>query len=398
MATYKLIIRKLLNTENNIFSSQYDTTDTVDENCKLFFNIFLDQPQITIKSKFEFFNESINSIFLTKKTEEFINYFCKIQKVYKALNKFIYICKIKRSKTVVNTDMALNQINSNEKNTICILHNNAKYLFIINDLIQIINAALTNHYLFFSEPICIKNPYDNLAFTKSNLYNIYLYIKYQTHYHPDLFFYFFNVDFNLGVFKTKYEYLLREYSIKNYVYKSPSNILLVEINQMIKEFNSNCERSILKNRIVIDKDFPNDKLIRIMKPYLLMYFYSNYSLLTHVKMQSKYSLKKSLLKFNNYNPQFGRKKIKILMKTNNKFKKRIVGKITEFDDNHIKLSNIEIVNERFLVDHLNYVEINDMYSNEIYIINEQQEHQEESEESESEYSQDLESEAADSIS
>ena len=86
------------------------------------------------------------------------------------------------------------------------------------------------------------------------------------------------------------------------------------------------------------------------------------------------------------------------MKTNNKFKKRIVGKITEFDDNHIKLSNIEIVNERFLVDHLNYVEINDMYSNEIYIINEQQEHQEESEESESEYSQDLESEAADSIS
>ena len=380
METYKLIIRKLLNTENNIFSSQYDISDTVDENCKLFFNIFMNT-EITIKNKFQFFNECLYSIFLQNKREEFIEYFCKIQKTYKALNKFVYIYKFKKSKNVVNTDMALNEIKMGDKNILCLFHNNSKYLFTVNDLINIINSALTNHYLFFSEPLSIKNPYDNLPFTKSNLYNIYLYIKFKTHCSPSLFFYFFKVDFNLGAFKTKYEYLLREYSIQNYVYKSPSNILMSEIKEMITEFNNNCKYSKLKNQIFIDEKFPNDKLINIMRPYLLMNFYSKYSLLSHIKWQSRCCLKNSLLKFNNYNPQFGRKKIKIILKTNNNFKKRIVGKIIEFDDKHIRLNDIEKDNEMFLKNHLDYVEQNFFFTN---LFMNQEEEQEESEESEEE--------------
>jgi len=382
METYKLIIKNIVHTNNNIFSFNYDYSETVDETCKLFFNIFLNE-KITIKNKFHFFNESINNFLLKEKNkkEKFINYFCKIQKTYKSLNTLAKIYKFKKSKIVVNTDMALNKINQNDKNIICILHNNSKYLFAINDLINIIHSALTNNHWFFAEPKCIKNPYDNLPFTKSNLYNIYLYIKYQTHYHPELFFKFFNVDFNLNIFKNKYEYLLREYSIHDYVYKSPSNILIKEINGMIKEFNFNCENNQLKNKICINSNFPSDKLIQIMRPYLLIYFYSNYTLLNYNKIYFKHILKSSLIRFNNYNPQFGRRKIKIITKYCKNFKKKIVGQIVEFDDNHILFNNIEKDNENFLVDHLKYSEKNNNNiedgENEIEDDNEEEDYNEE---------------------
>ena len=355
MKTYKLIIQKILNTENNIFSSNYDKTDKVDESCKLFFYIFLNE-DITIQNKFNFFFNSLNSIFLKDKKNEFINYFCKIQKTYKALNKFIYIYKFKKAKIVANTDMALNLINDNQKNIISILHNNSKYLFNINDLINIINTSLTNNYLFFSEPLCIKNPYNNLPFLKSTLYNIYLFVKFNTYYCPTLLIYFFYCNFNLTIFKVKYEYIIRQISIENYVDKSPSNILINEINKMINEFNNTCRISRLKNKIIIDKDFPTDKLIKIMRPYLLIYMYSLYSLLPYKKSEMKNILRISLLKFNNHNPLFGRKRIKILINYNNNFKKKIVGKIVEFDDNHIKLFDVNKMNTNFLQDHLSYTE------------------------------------------
>ena len=38
-----------------------------------------------------------------------------------------------------------------------------------------------------------------------------------------------------------------------------------EINNMIKNFNSNCKKSKMKNRILIDENFPSDKLIKIMR-------------------------------------------------------------------------------------------------------------------------------------
>ena len=208
-----------------------------------------------------------------------------------------------------------------------------------------------------------------------------MFIKYQTHYQPELFFKFFYVDFNLNIFKNKYEYLLREYSIHDYVYKSPSNILIKEINGMIKEFNFNCENNQLKNKICINSNFPSDKLIQIMRPYLLIYFYSNYTLLNYNKIYFKHILKSSLIRFNNYNPQFGRRKIKIITKYCKNFKKKIVGQIVEFDDNHILFNNIEKDNENFLVDHLKYSEKNNNNiedgENEIEDDNEEEDYNEE---------------------
>ena len=319
------------------------------------FETFLNR-EINSKNKFSFFKETIDN-FLIKNSKEniFVNYFCKIQKIYNTLNRFIYNYKFKKAHTVVNTNMGLNEINLSDKHVICIFHNNSKYLFSIYDLIKIINSALTNSYSYFSEPKCIKNPYDNIPFKKSTLYNIYFFIRYKTDYYPELFFKFFNVDFNLTAFKNKHEYILREYTIKDFIDNSPSNILIDEISNMIRYYNDFCNFSNLKkHKIHIDINFPNDKLIKIMKPYLSIFMTSQYSYLVHIKREASYILKQKLLIFNKYNPCFGRKKCKVVRKFTDGFGAVCTRIIVEFNDKHINFNNIDRQNQEFLSDHLNY--------------------------------------------
>ena len=352
MTTLSLIINRVLNLNNNIFFKDYKT-DNIDLSFKLLFNSIIKNP-INTTEKFIFFKDSLENFLIKDKKEDFIEYFYKVQKTYNTLNRLVYNYKYKKAQIVVNTDMGLNEISENDNNIICIFHNNAKYLFLINDLIKIINSSLTNSYMFFSEPKCIKNPYDNLPFNKSNLYNIYFFIKFKTTSRPELVFKFFQSNFKLNLFKFKNEQILRDYIIENFVYKSPSDTLLTEIKNMIKNFNRECLLSRKENRIVIDKDFPNDTLIKIMRPYLLLYCISQYGYLEHIRNTSHIILKKKLLEFNNFNPQFGRKRYKILTRVTKDFKKKICGKILEFNDKHIEFT--KKYNDDFLIDHLTYDE------------------------------------------
>jgi hypothetical protein len=258
--------------------------------------------------------------------------------------------------------MGLNELNENDKNVISIIDNNSKYLFHVNDLIKIVNTSLTNSYLFFSEPKSVKNPYNNLPFNKATLYNIYFYIRYKTDYYPELLFKFFECNFNLTEFKFLNENLLREYTIENYVYKSPAYIIEKDIRQMVSSFNLHCERVRVKNRILIDEEFPSNKLVTIMKPYLFLYCKSLYSFHPQIKKQYSDYFKLSMLRFNKFNPQFGRKRYKILYKTNKYFKKRICGKEIIFDDNCVNFYDIQKQKKTFLSDHLKYEESENDYS------------------------------------
>jgi len=356
MTTYSLIVKNIIKTDKNFFDLNYKD-DGVNCIFKIYFNLHINNI-INTKSKFKFFMDTLNNIFIKGvREEEFINFFCKIQKTYNCLNRLVYNYKYKKASIVVNTDMGLNEITLNSKNIICIFHSGSKYLFHINDLIKIINVSLTNSYMFFSEPVAVKNPYNNLPFKKSDLYNIYFFIKYQTNYYPELLFKFYEVDFNLTIFKNKNEYLLREKAIHNFVFNSTSQILIKHIKIMISNHNK-------KNKlyeIIINEDFPKDKLIKIFQPYLLLYFISQYTFLEYKKFEARNILNYSLKRFQKFNPQFGRKKYKILMGYRKNFKKYIKKKLIEFDDRHIKFNDVEYQNESFLDDHLKYEENNNEY-------------------------------------
>ena len=345
--TINYITNKIINLDNNIFLLNYDNSDKIDSIFKI---LFYSLANNSYQSKFIMFKETLNS-FLSFSREKFIQYFCKIQKTYYALCRFAFIYKYKKSIMSVTTDLGLNDININNKNVLCIYHIDTRYLFNINDLIKIINMSLINNYMFFAEPLPSKNPYNNLPFLKSNLYNIYFFIKFNTNIYDDLFFKFFHCNFNLSLFYKKYEYLLREYSINNFIKNLSVSNFIGEINKMLYRHNYNNN-----NKIIINSEFPKKKLIQIMKPYLVLYLQSNYSLIPIIKIKSGFELNNKLKKFQTFNPQFGRKIIKLDFKIDSNFKKKIFIKCYEFNDKNIVLNDYNYTN--FLKNQLNFNEVN----------------------------------------
>ena len=347
MTTFNYITKKIINTDNNFFSPNYDNSDTVKPIFKILFNSFVNN---TYTSKYSVVKETLNN-FLDFSRDEFIQYFCKIQKIYHSLSRFAYLYKYKKSTMSVTTDMGLNDISINDKNVLCIYHIKSKYLFNVNDLIKIINTSLINNYLFFAEPLPSKNPYNNLPFTKSNLYNIYFFIKFNTHIYDDLFFKFFQCDFNLSIFYNNYEYLLRDYSIKNYIKNCSEQEILNKINEMLTEYN----KIYVRNKIIIHDEFPKNKIVKIMKPYVLLYLNSCYSLIPIVKSNSSIDLKIKLRNFQRFNPQFGRRLVKMGLILEPNFKQKSYVKGYVFNDKHIAFNSN---NTNFLSNHLKYDEIN----------------------------------------
>ena len=311
--------------------------------------VFMSLVNNRYKGKFNMFKETLVS-FLNFSRDEFIDFFCKIQKTYHSFSRLAFIYKYKKSAMSVTTDIGLNDITINDKNILCIYHFNSRYLFNINDLLKIITTSITNSYMFFSQPLPSKNPYNNLPFTKSNLYNMYFFLKFKTNIYNDLFVKFFHCDFNLTTFYHKYEYLLRQYILDNFIKNSTEDVLIQEIKKMITLFNKKTTKKIL-----INDEFPKKRLIKIMKPYLMLYLQSYYSFIPIVKNNAIVLLNSKLKKFQKFNPKFGRKIYKLGFKNYANFKKKSYIKSVEFLDNHIAFNCDEETN--FLTNHTYYNEL-----------------------------------------
>ncbi len=264
----------------------------------------------SIQMKFDVFDKSISNIFFNEQDiEDCKRIFCKIQNVYFAFSRLARIAKFKYAKVVVDEDMCLNTIERNHKNTIVILQDNKLYLFVITDLIRIINTSLLNNYYFISNPVMVKNPYSNKAFEKSTLYNIYYFVKFRTCYIDELMENYFRCNFNLNMMLYKNEYILREYSISDYVNNGTTDILYKEVKEMIKYMNEFCSV-----RFRINGEFPKKTLVEIFRPYLYLYLCSMYSLVISKREKSFFRLAQKYLTFYNSNPIFGRKIIKVVRK------------------------------------------------------------------------------------
>jgi len=300
MHTFHFISKKIIDIDNckdykHIFNNIYTIT----------FFIFI-QKTYSIQDKFKFLNETISNIFHTAEMkEQFFDYFNRIQKIYYAFSKFAFVYKYKKAKIMVNTDLIMNEIKENDKYIYCLFQNNCKYLFNIHELVKIIHNSIGNSYHLFSNPTPVKNPYNNIILNKSTLYNIYFFIREKTILQPELFYYFFKTNFNLKHFVQKYQYILRNFSLKNYFKNSTKKTICDNIDCMIEQYNLHIKYR--KFQIIIDDTFPKDVLINIMSPYLELFLISQYSLLYNDRINAKKTLEKKLYEFNKYNPLFSRK-------------------------------------------------------------------------------------------
>jgi len=247
--------------------------------------------------------------FISDEVKKYItNLHIRSQRHYSALCRFAHIFKVKHAPIIMNTDLYLNELRITDRNVIVLLQNNYRYLFAITDLNKIIETSLCNSPYFISEPIPIKNPYNKMPFSKSDLYNIYFQIKDRLMRTPDILYQFFLSNFNLTKFKRNNQVLIREKYIHRFIENEDKETQLDYIYNVLS-FNTN---------IKIDDDFPDDDLVRIFKPYLRLYLEMNYSIDSSVRHRSKCLLMHKLHIFHMHNPQFGRR----LYKVKNK---RVVG-------------------------------------------------------------------------
>ena len=353
MNTFDLISKKIIGIENDtfLFANIH----------KINFFIFL-QKDYSSKNKFIFLKETIENIFYTDDIrEKFLDYFKKIQKTYNAFSRLAFLYKYKKAKIMIHTDLIMNEIEENEKYVFCLLQNNCKYLFKIHELIKIIENSVANSCHFFSNPISIKNPYTNIVLNKSTLYNIYFFMRTKTILHSEILYYFFKTNFHLYNFAIKYQHLLRNFSLKSYFTNSSQYVIVDNIECMIDNYNLSIHRR--EKQIIIDRTFPKDLLIGIMKPYLDLFLKSQYSSLIWIRVLCKNLLKEKLIAFNKFNPQFGRKiyikDINLLNQTNIRF---------QYNTKHIAFNeneNEKDINE-FMKSHATKLseELNEQYDNE----------------------------------
>lgn len=251
--------------------------------------------------KFEFLRHQMENMFLQAADKEFfLNYFCKIQRRYFVLLRFVSTCKHKRAKIQISEDLYMNPLQEGDRNVIAILQNGKKYLFSIANMINITNTALTNAPHFFVSPLPIKNPYNNLIFSKSALYHIFFAIKSSTFIMPMPLYYFFLANFDLLQFQNEYEGVIRDIAIETYVKMSEWKILLPAVKLMLLQ----------KSKIRVHKEFPGEKLVNIMKPYLRLFFIYKYSLDDYKRTAAICQLRDKLARFYKMYPRFGRKLLK----------------------------------------------------------------------------------------
>jgi len=248
-------------------------------------------------TKYIQFHKTYTNMFIqTHERNEIFEIFSIAQRTYYALSKIVRKYKTKHAKTNMTTDLYMNEIDPNHKNSICIYGSSVNYWFSTPDLANHIESALTNSPYYYAEPLVPKNPYTNLPFTDADLYNIYFHMKANNYLFPTIFHGYVMSELNIERFRIDYECQIREAFLKKHVYNMDKETLFTEIRAML-----------ILSKFRIHLTIPQDDLIPIMRPYFYLYLVSRYHICGLEKQSiAQTVLHKKLKELRRYNPIFGR--------------------------------------------------------------------------------------------
>ena len=257
-------------------------------------------------SQIQYFNKYIiNGLYFSE--DEYTNAvieYINSKRLYNSLQKYSYKFKKRHSKKYENdTDLygtPFIQLKSNILYNYFDSDNRIIYTFRITDLINIINDALSYSPNFFVECKTIKNPYTNIEFNISSLYNIYYAIKNSTYLMPFLFHQYFKNNFDMTNFIYNNESNIRDYNIENTLTKSSEEKKCKLIRDMFIYYQSD------DININISPYFPNKILIKVFeRPFLKLYLQDLYSLNPTCRHLSNTMIRALLKTFSINNPNFG---------------------------------------------------------------------------------------------
>jgi len=263
------------------------------------------------KYKLEQLNWCIENPFLSAEMKELIiDVYSKTQKTYNAFTKLSKLFIYKKNKPKAYKDLCMNELDENSRNVIQIMQHKTKYLFLISDLMGIFRTALLNSSYFFPEPILPKNPYNNVDFDISTIYNIYFHMEHNRLIIPMVFRLFYNSNLDLDLFLHNNESFIRDAIVYNHAFTTPTSYLFKDLVKMMTLYKA------ITSKLDICIEFPRDKLVEIFRPYLHLYFIRKYSVSGTDKYNSASNkLKSKLRSFVKFNHCFGRKTVKLIRKS-----------------------------------------------------------------------------------
>jgi len=270
---------------------------------------------------------------------DILNIFCNIQKLINTVTRLKWMWRWRKAKIYNTDDLYMTPFCLTDKNVIVLLQNNTKYIFHLRELLQLVKSSLSHCCHFFPDPIHIKNPYTNIPFNKSALYHIYFSIRSSNFTMPSVFEAFFHCNLNIRKFLINNEEIISTEYLTTYVENHFIDNIFDYVKEMFKIHHIKCN---------IHKDFPKEILMKIMKPYLKLYFISNYSTNNQKRITTRRMLHRKLHKFYNYNPKFGIRKVHLVK--NNPFSIRSHCTYY-FDETHIKFYEENNSTEYFLRSH-----------------------------------------------
>ena len=242
------------NMESNVESNvEYNKNDI--NNNKLFELIYIDHlinlryvtdyrkrkyvNRLNVLNSFKFYQEIV-----TNKNFLLIDLFIKCKKYYNIIVKFVKFLKFKNNIYYNNEDLICNYI-INCKYVFKIYIDKFVYQFTYNDFVKIINNSLLNYTLIENsdtidsvliKPNHIKNPYTNLNFNISVLYNFYNFCINNNKQIPLLFKLFYNENFNLKNFFLIHQTYIVSNAYKVYIKNSTSSVKYKILLSLINTF------------------------------------------------------------------------------------------------------------------------------------------------------------------
>ena len=258
-------------------------------------------PHVDKYSKYKLLENCLNNQFVPQDVKNrFLQFFCRFQKTYFGFSKLALLYKLRRAKKEISYDMCFNELNEKSRNVLTVLIDGHRYLYVLSDIVNIFQSALTNMNYMICTPIAVKNPYTNKDFSISILYTFYFFLKSRLVSVPQVIEGFYKLNFDLHTFTMLYDNYLQDFAINRYVQNTPFTYLLEGMCCMMNDYN------IINQDVNIHPLFPEKDLFDIMKkPYLLFYYKSKYSRTYELNKYYGHILRKMLHEFFIYNPKFG---------------------------------------------------------------------------------------------
>jgi hypothetical protein len=213
--------------------------------------------------------------------EKFLVSFSRYQRTINGFKKLVKLWRIKKKCIIYpnTTDLKGNDLSEYKPHLIIdVIEDNTIYSFYIHDLLKMWNVSLKQRMYVIERPNKLKNPYTNLEFTNTNLYNIYYKALFNGIRIPQLVNMHYNCRFSIQLLLSTYGCQLREWAVTDYA----ENEELSLYNELI---GVHTDYGNLLPKLLVDERFSDSiklRQIKIYRPIIQAYCFMVYSNNSHL--------------------------------------------------------------------------------------------------------------------